>query len=270
MDDSLVRLVEFTGIPGSGKSALYRAVVHASRESGVRLETFTDVLLQRDNLWTNKWPLAALLRNCTENTRYRIAKREYSFFWRAFGGRKKFLRENFALIAAVERHFRLSPMREKHRQMRFDTFMLVAQRYQIADDHLPDSSAFVFDEGFTHRVVNLFVDATNRQVDEGGILDYLEYIPHVDILIRVTSSIETAIDRMRMRGLPMRLRDADDSMIVIYLENAALATEIAVDKLASNGTMLIEVNNEEALCTVQRAALGRRIYEDVLQGLERK
>jgi glycosyltransferase involved in cell wall biosynthesis len=84
----------------------------------------------------------------------------------------------------------------------------------------------IFDEGLIHRVVNLF--AWRRgPVPIAEATEYLRRIPLPDIALEVTCPPDIADERLTRRGLPLRLRARDASVVSEFLGNSRRAVALA-------------------------------------------
>lgn len=118
--------------------------------------------------------------------------------------------------------------------------MLGAQQFYRR--HARPGEAVVFDEGHVHRVVQLFsspVDcATSFEVGR-----YLRGAPRPDLLVLVRCPADVCADRIRKRGVWIRLEDVADVDLDRYLENAERVVGHAIDQTRRMRWNVVEVEN---------------------------
>ena len=113
------------------------------------------------------------------------------------------------------------------------------------------TATLVFDEGFFHKVVNLFVSVEEDNINFNGIKKYLEKIPEINTLIRVEANEDTCNLRLHKRKLPFRLKDKNDDEIFKYLVKAKSVIDYAVNYFDKRDTNIISINNT-----------GHQLFED--------
>lgn len=102
----------------------------------------------------------------------------------------------------------------------------------------------IFDEGLIHRVVNLF--AWRRgPVPIAEATDYLRRIPLPDIALEVTCPPELAGERLTRRGLPVRLRTRDASVVSEFLGNSRRVIALARSVVARDIATAVIHNDSE-------------------------
>jgi len=128
----------------------------------------------------------------------------------------------------------------------------------------PDE-VLVLDEGYVHRVVQLFASGVESPSPD-AVADYLEVVPAPDLVIAIRTPVEACVARIRHRGVWARLSGADEGELERFVTSAHRATTLAVEAVRQRGLRLVEIDNDgvdpvaaaEALQVVLAAALVAR------------
>lgn len=102
----------------------------------------------------------------------------------------------------------------------------------------------IIDEGFGHRVVQLFTSSVEA-TDPEMVARYLSAVPVPSLVIRVAAPIDVCLRRIRDRGVWDRFVD-DEVGLRHFLNNAAEAVELAARQFAQNGIRLVTVDNSDS------------------------
>jgi hypothetical protein len=164
----------------------------------------------------------------------------------------------YVLIFQMNRHMSLV-----HLGMVVRNFLLTAGYYQFFRDHLQSNEVVVLDEGFVHRVVSLYVSASEN-ADPEVVENYLKLLPQVDIVIFVKAPLDICLERIVRRRLPWRLQGLAAAAIARALANMAGAIEIVASHLSRQGCVtMIEADNARNLKACV-AGLNDRVINAVL------
>ncbi len=103
----------------------------------------------------------------------------------------------------------------------------------------PDE-VLIADEGFAHRVVQLFA-GPSESPDPTAVAGYLNEVDRADLYVRLRVDRETAEARLRTRGTWAWLKSDE---VPAFLVSALTAVDLATDWLLGSGRTVIELDNE--------------------------
>lgn len=231
-------IVEFISTPGAGKTSLLPAVKgffsgHDRRAWGV-IEAARP-FAQRTTVGRIVSSLAPVsLRGPLLWQVFYLASRME---------RAKFRSANLKLIHSVE-HFQrerpISPADQAH-VMRW--FTNLTGQYSFLKAHAGKEDVLIFDEGFIHRVVQLFASEA-EMLEPDRIRSYLDQVPLPDLIIQPQASLETCLTRVYQRGIWERFQARDKGTVRRFMQNAHAAVGIAVEHIAARRWPLVQVDNE--------------------------
>lgn len=99
----------------------------------------------------------------------------------------------------------------------------------------------VVDEGFGHRVVQLFTSAVEA-ADPDLVARYLSTVPSPSLTINVAAPVEVCFARIRSRGVWDRFAGDDDGLRA-FLYSAAGALEMVARRYEESGIRLVTIDN---------------------------
>ncbi len=235
-------VIEFVGLPGSGKSSLCRELVRSLEQSGVDAAIPERAGPER-------------IRHRTRVGRVlgvpgRLGNAATWLLFTAGGCAHLFgvLRQRPGLVRHVvlAQVGRPLPVALRWHILRW-WFAQAGRRGLLARLARP-GDVLVVDDGFAHRATTLHASQRERP-DAVEVVRYLDRIPPPDLTIVVRSAVATCIDRARARG-PWRHRPLSDVGLAAYVSNAAQVLAVAVRRARDHGWTLIEVENERPLAVV--------------------
>jgi thymidylate kinase len=249
---SEIVIIEFIGAPGAGKTTLLPTVIECLRERGIRAFTVVDAarpLVQRTRVGRVVHHLApASLRR--------------PLLWRVFLAcsmvyRLRFCAEHPRLVWLVwwsqMRRPRAADVRERkvlHWYFRFVGY------YAFLRAHLQPDEALIVDEGFAHRVVQLFASGVEAP-DPQQIAAYVDLAPPPDLLVHVQASPQLCEERIHRRGLWERFQGKDPAEIGQFVANAHTTVQLTVEQSQRRNWCMIQVDNGDAQPSTAQEALRR-------------
>ncbi|MFA9432468.1 hypothetical protein [Egicoccus sp. AB-alg2] len=232
-------VVEFVGPPGGGKTTLLPVVAAALRQAG--LTPFTVVEAAR--------PLAARTRLGRRLHAGGSGRRSRQLAWALYR-----LQSELAGAAAIPstwplawRAVRSQLGRPAAADAGTRRVLHWLRRVHAATAHFRrhgrPGEVLVLDEGYVHRVVQLFASGVEVPARR-DVEDYLATVPVPDLLVAVRTPVETCTARIRARGVWSRLRAADGDELEQFVVNAHRAASLAVDVARQRGWRLVEIDND--------------------------
>jgi adenylate kinase len=230
-------LVEFLGVPGTGKTTLTSMVVQNMQAWGVQSLSVIGAI----RVYAARTLRGRLICRFVPGSLQRPALwRVYSWFRPLY--RLQFAGEHPEFWRYVARSQQERPIPQEHRQLIWRHFGDVVASYQFLSRQMRPGETLVYDEGFTHRVVNLYV-SEQEQPEPDRIVQYLAQAPTSDLVILVHAPLSICVQRVWTRGVRGRLGGTSEQEVTRFLENAQRAVSISAAYLQSSGRAMIEVDN---------------------------
>jgi hypothetical protein len=255
-------VVELVGAPGSGKSSLLPAVQQACEDAGLRPGTVVEFARPLAARTRAGWLLAVLPEG---RTRARAAW--VVFRWASALDVLAQAPRLWPLASVVRRSQRGRPRGADVRERRVVYWvrrLVGAHRLFLRRGRTDE--VLLLDEGYVHRVVQLFASAV-EEPDRRGIDEYLATVPRPDLLVAVHAPVERCVERVRTRGVWTRFEGRDDAELQRFVASAHCAVQFAVTHARDNGWALVEVDNsgdglEEARTMVRETVVARIAAEE--------
>ncbi len=230
-------VVELMGTPGAGKSTVARALQVALSELGVAVlcspESTPEVAARSG--------LGALAARLASGRPGEILNWRIFAFERWLRGISVLLaRPGLVRILLSSQILRpaaaqAAPRRPTHWLVRMagERAMLLSRR--------KTGEVVVIDEGFCHRVVQLFTSSVET-ADPRTVARYVAVVPAPSLVIRVMAPVGVCLARIRDRGVWDRF-DGDEEGLESFLNSAADALVMVADQLENRGVRLVTVDN---------------------------
>jgi thymidylate kinase len=231
-------IIEFIGAPGAGKTTLLPTVIKFFQERNIN--TFTVVEAAR--------PFA--LRTKPGKVVSFLAPPAYHrpLLWQLFYRlsvlyRVKFWLKHPRFMRYVRQSQRQRPPAADVRQRQvLYWFDHLTGYYTFLRAHARPNESLILDEGFVHRVVQLFSSAVEKPGRE-QIATYLDLAPQPDLVIFAQAPRDICEQRIYGRGLWDRARHKDAAEISQFVTNAHLAANLAAEHMRQKGWTMITVDN---------------------------
>lgn len=242
-------IIEFISTPGAGKTTLMPVVTAFMNDRGYRGHT----VLEAARPFARRTPLGQTVG------RLAPSRWENSLQWQVFYQLSKAYRSLF-----LSRHARLMwfawgfqqrrPISRPDRRHVWHWFVHLTGVYEFLRRHAAPEDALVFDEGFVHRVVQLFASEHERPQPD-LIARYLRLVPQPDLVIQPVASLPLCLERVRTRGVWDRFKDKQPADLAAFMGSAETAVATAVDYIRAHDWPLITVDTSAADPRVAQAAL---------------
>lgn len=247
-------IVEFIGAPGSGKTSLVPTAVDALRASGIEAYSVVDAAR----------PFAARAMPGRLVPAWAPTKLRKALLWRLFllmsaAERGRPGPEAAALSSFVRRsQERRPPAAEAERRRVLPWLWQLQGVHQFLCRQGKGGESIVFDQGYAHRVVQLFGSDVEAP-DLSAVETYLGLIPAPDLLIHVDAPAAVCERRMNARGTPAHFGDKDQDQIGLFVRNAHELVAHAVEQARARAWPVMTVDNSRDGIAAAQGELRRSI-----------
>jgi hypothetical protein len=230
-------IVEFIGAPGAGKTSLLPVVVEflAAREFTAR----TAVEAARP-FTARAFPGSALAQLAP--IRWQGPILWQMFYLQSKVNRLRFLGRHGHFVWSVWRFQRTRPIGRADRHHVWHWFYHHTGVYEFLRRRLRPDEALLFDEGFIHRVVQLFA-SENETADPEAVRGYVDQLPRPDLLIYPRATLDVCARRVYARGLWDRFQNKMPAETARFLAQTQVVVQWAVERARENGWLVVEVDN---------------------------
>lgn len=238
-----MKIIEFTGIPGSGKSTVLPIVQYYLKTNGYQVYNSDDIIRSIDLGYFRNKSLRLLL-NPLLNL---LPKKIYTNMYICSKTRQRYqinyILNNIDFIRYVVKLTNSRPIPKSHKALILYRFIYLAELYQIAIETLGNNSILIFDEGYIHKVVSFFVSNEEKETKYTEIEKYLSFIPYIDLLVSVRTNQDLCNKRIKKRKLPRRLEGKTDVEISDYLTRSNAIINYTIKFLSKKKINMIEIDN---------------------------
>jgi len=253
-------IVEFIGTPGAGKttfmpvvSEYFRSrsshpysVIEAARPFAARTTIGKQVQLI---------PVEKLRRFLLWQIFY-----SYSYYYRPrFAARNQTLMQQIVLEYQAQR-----PITKKDKKHVLHWFLHLTGSFEFLKTYIQTGDVLMFDEGFVHRVVQLFASEIESP-DLDSVKRYLDMIPCPDLIIYPKVSSNVCEKRVFKRGVWNRFQTKGREETIKFIQNAHKIVTYAVEYIKIKDWKVIEVDNNGENLAEAEAALKRTLSDSVIQ-----
>lgn len=240
-----IRVIEFLGIPGSGKTTLWRrACRHLADRHVVAYEPVeaTRVAMGRGSHDLLTRALALSVGRVSPKLWKKIYIRSSDRI-PAVADAIAHHPEQFAAFVAAARSHNHDAGPEVVASAMLDLLVI----RELVETRLRDDEWLLVDEGFCNRVVSLFAVGWERKADRPVLKAYVDAIPKPDLVVHVSTPIEVCAQRLDERGWTRRVRHKPRAELMDFLANANECVDIAASMLARRGVRVVLIGGEDAL-----------------------
>lgn len=246
-------VVEFISTPGAGKTTLLPAVKRFFASHGLRAWT----ILEAARPFARRAPLGRLVGAILPPAA------QGPLLWQVFYQasrlkRAEFQRQHRELLDSVLRFQRTRPLSRADRRHVLGWFLNLTGQYQFLTEHARPGEVLVLDEGFVHRVVQLFASETET-ARAADLRSYLGLIPVPSLVIHPRASLATCLQRVHRRGVWERFAGRGDEVVARFMDSAHAAVGLAVEQIHAQGWPMLAIDNEG----IQPQEAARRLEQDL-------
>lgn len=238
-------LIEFIGLPGSGKSTLRDHVVEILRENseaayglneGYYCSLSRNIQIPHEYILTSEYVS-------------KIAYQVLNFYDRynkiSHSSLTRFLVNWSELISLVYSHLSTNTPSKERSELYSKWVTDFLAKFALCLEQLYDTETLVLDEGFANRSLTLFhyqSDSTLADIEY-----YANKIPVPEVLIIPNVSPQTAINRMsqRKRGYPPAFKNISNDKRINIQNNIKKVVEAVSDVLQKRGSKVFYVDNSD-------------------------
>lgn len=246
-------IIEFIGAPGSGKTTLLPVVIDHFNSLGYNAYTVVDAAR----------PLAArtFLGKAVNHLLPPNLRRP--LLWQVFYQlsklyRIRFILRNWKLVWSVWSHQKSRPITDQDREHVLYWFFKLVGYYEFLKSRARPTDVLVFDEGFIHRVVQLF--ASEVEEPDLALIDaYLDLLPRPDIVIFPDAPQEVCEKRVYARGIWERFLPKTPAQVSRFIANSHAIVNLAVGHIKTKGWTVLVIDNGGEDHTKSVAELHRKL-----------
>ena len=258
-----MKLIEITGIPGSGKSTIAPIVKEFFKKEGFDVYDGVSIIqhcrsFPLNLLFVGKifgWITSKLSESRIRSiARILELNKQYS---------QRFIRQNSDLFAQVKKITESRPISKEHKNLTISFFLNTASSYQIALESLKNNSILILEEGFVHKATTLFVSLEENNIDFKEIEKYLNRTAKVNAVINVQANEILCQKRLSKRKLPIRLENKKDDEIMKFLSKSKSVIDFNAKYLINKGIPIFSMVNESE--TFSKDSLIKNISKELLK-----
>ena len=226
-----MHLIEFTGLPGSGKTTIRKELVARLRPSPppcfLAEEAFLQVARMEGDLICR-----IILRTLPAVLAQGAADKFINRTTMQYHAQNRFLARYGQALSTFFGSGACQNMDEVERAGVIESFLQTGSLSTLMRDFIPSKGAIFFEEGLVQKSL-MFVSLRGNVVEDHLVQTYLREIPLPSILIHVQADGDTCRQRMeaRTQGPTKRLRRASADEFRLFLDNITAHLAKVIDGL---------------------------------------
>jgi thymidylate kinase len=245
-----MRVIEFTGLPGGGKTTLWRVLLGEHGMIGRGVHTIDSIKADRMSKKTRPKSVAGVLdRLCMTWQPYRRRSLDYYYLQAHRGLLLEALVEKSELV--IEALDATSHLSDAFRQFVTTEFLRNLADYECARQYLEEGEVFCGEggEGFCRGVTNIYGRYKGDDVAQ-RISRYVSLCPPIDILVYVQVDPGLALRRLKKRDGGSTMRHAayagmtDETILMLFQTGVRLA-ELGMRMFRERGTRIVEIDTTD-------------------------
>lgn len=245
-------VIEFAGIPGSGKSSLSKLVAANLRSEGHNARTVIDAARLRS---AERGP-GRILAEVLPGRLSRVGL-WWLFYWAGTVRAVAHAWPNRRTVTRLAIHLWRRPISLRMKaHIAWWYLQLGGRRSFLHSSKTID--AVLFDDGYVHRSVALFSSPHERPA-EGVIRSYIGEIPTPSAVVQVLASVDTCVARVMERGIWSHSRDMSQSELHDYLSNAEYVLGVGVAETRAMGIPVFTCSNDETELSEVASEMSREL-----------
>jgi len=248
-------IIELIGTPGAGKTTLLPVITQSMIERGYQALSVIDAARP----YAKKTILGKIVFKLLPSSTHRPILWQI-FYLYSFINRRKFYKSHPVLMDSVLEHQRQRPISTNDLKHVLRWFIHLTGYYQFFSQYPMPKDALIFDEGFVHRVVQLFA-SENEEPDFRLVANYLDLIPKPDLVIFTNAPEEVCKQRVFSRGVWDRFREKDPRDTEKFISNASKIVNFSANYMKEKGWDLIEVKNGDQEISLAQNSLKQSLSQ---------
>ena len=244
--------IEFSGIPGSGKSTILPVVAEYLRNQGCDVVDQHNLIQRSKRFPFNARWFRGLMAMFPARMRRVFTRVLNNYYYLNYEYQLKYIAEDVSLLRYLKSFVQVRPIPEAHKNMLFRWFIKMAGSYRMARDVLEEDSVYLLDEGFVQKVISMYVSVEEDAPNTAELERYLDEIPDDLTVINITADQDTCKRRILERRLPKRLEGRQDHEVEAYLSKSKMTIDFAAGYLSKKGSKIVDVDNSSEPFTEAR------------------
>jgi len=251
-------IVEFIGTPGAGKTTFMPVVSEHFRNQ--RFQPYS--VLEAARPFASR-TLPGKMVQMIPFRRLQLFLLWQIFYAFSYTHRSKFAVQHRSLIQTVLEYQHQRPITRADKQHVLHWFLHLTGSYEFLKSQAQVGDMLLFDEGFVHRVVQLFASESETP-DLDSVANYLDMIPKPDLIIYPNASSEVCEKRVFQRGVWERFQAKGREETSKFIKNSYKIVKYAVKYIKIQGWPMIEVDNNKENLVVSKSMLKSALSDMVV------